>query len=139
MLLISKKPIRPDCIRKITGAFSWIDHRILSEGFILSMSQYEILLYFFLVLVGDKNGVSFYSYDKICRFLKISPDDYLRARNRLIERGLVAYEVRTVSGSSGASEKIFFYLFSKRRSTCLSWTDFSKQYERERLIVCGTL
>lgn len=92
MILISKKPIRPDCIRKITGSFSWIDHRIILEGFILSMSQHEILLYFFLVLVGDKNGVSFYIYDKICRFLKISPDDYARARNRLIERNLVAYE-----------------------------------------------
>ena len=88
--MISKQPIVADRIRRISGSFSWIDHRILTGGFLTSMSRDEIVLYFFLVLVGDKNGVSFYSYDKICQLLKIELDDYLQARNLLLKRSLIA-------------------------------------------------
>jgi hypothetical protein len=89
--MISKQPIIPERIRKISGSFSWIDHRLLSDGFLKAMTSHEILLYFFLVLVGDKNGVSFYSYDKICQLLKIELDDYIQARNLLLKRSLIAY------------------------------------------------
>ena len=88
--MISKQPIMPERIRKISGSFSWIDHRILTDGFLTAMTSHEILLYFFLVLVGDKNGVSFYSYDKICQLLKIELDDYIQARDRLMKRSLIA-------------------------------------------------
>jgi hypothetical protein len=90
--MISKEPINHERIRKISGSFSWIDHRILSNGFLTSMSRDEILLYFFLILVGDKNGISFYSYDKICHLLKIELDNYIQARDILIKRSLIAYE-----------------------------------------------
>ena len=90
--MISKQPIVPERIRRISGSFSWIDHRILTDGFLTSMSRNEILLYFFLVLVGDKNGVSFYSYDRICQLLKIELDDYIQARNLLMKRSLIAFQ-----------------------------------------------
>jgi len=88
--MISKQPIVSERIRKISGSFSWIDHRLLSDGFVKAMTSHEILLYFFLVLVGDKNGVSFYSYDKICQLLKIELDDYIQARDLLLKRSLIA-------------------------------------------------
>jgi len=56
------------------------------------MSGDEILLYFFLVLVGDKNGISYYSYEKICQLLKIEPDEFVNARDLLIDRSLIAYK-----------------------------------------------
>lgn len=90
--MISKEPIRPDRIRRIAGSFSWIDHRILSDGFICSMTKHEILLYFFLILVGDKNGISFYGYDKICNILKIVPDEFVNACKCLVNKSLIAYE-----------------------------------------------
>ena len=90
--MISKQPIVPERIRHISGSFSWIDHRILTNGFLNAMTRHEILLYFFLVLVGDKNGVSFYSYDKICQLLKIELADYIQARNLLIQRSLIAFQ-----------------------------------------------
>jgi len=90
--MISRDPIDYERIRKISGSFSWIDHRVLTQGFLKAMSRDEILLYFFLVLVGDKNGVSFYGYDKICDLLKIEADDYLQARNALIRSELIAFE-----------------------------------------------
>jgi hypothetical protein len=88
--MLSKQPIVPERIRKISGSFSWIDHRILTDGFLNAMTSHEILLYFFFVLVGDKNGVSFYSYDKICQLLKIELADYIKARDLLLKRSLIA-------------------------------------------------
>jgi hypothetical protein len=90
--MISRQPIVAERIRTISGSFSWIDHRILTDGFLKAMTSHEILLYFFLVLVGDKNGVSFYSYDRICQLLKIELDDYIQARNLLLKRSLIAYQ-----------------------------------------------
>lgn len=88
----SRAPIDPSRIRRITGSFSWLDHRLITQGFLAEMTPGEILLYFFLVLVGDKNGVSFYSYDKICLLLKIDVEQFLAARDRLIERELILCE-----------------------------------------------
>lgn len=58
-------------LRKITNSFSWIDHRTITGGFLDNLSTVEILLYFFLVAVCDRHGVSFYHDDRICRLLKI--------------------------------------------------------------------
>lgn len=89
-MMISKQPIIVERIRKISGSFSWLDHRLLTQGFLTAMTSHEMLLYFFLVLVGDKHGVSFYSYDKICQVLKLELADYIQARDRLIQRSLIA-------------------------------------------------
>ncbi|NIR51775.1 MAG: hypothetical protein GWN55_02655 [Phycisphaerae bacterium] len=90
--MISREPINPNRIRRITGSFSWLDHRLLHDGFLTAMSPQEMLLYFFLVLVGDKNGISFYSYDKICALLKLELDAFIQARDRLVARSLIACE-----------------------------------------------
>lgn len=90
--MISRLPINQNRIRRITGSFSWIDHRLLSDGFLFAMTAEEIALYFFLTLVGDKNGVSFYSYDKICQFLKLDVDRFVWARDQLIDKSLIACE-----------------------------------------------
>jgi hypothetical protein len=57
-----------------------------------ALSRDELLLYYFLVTVGDKNGISFYSYDKICDLLKMELDTYLAARDCLIGRQMLAFE-----------------------------------------------
>lgn len=90
--MISRAPIDSQRIRRITGSFSWIDHRLLTDGFLAAMTRDEMLLYFFLVLVGDKNGVSFYAYDTICQLLKMDVDDFVQARNLLIDHSLIACE-----------------------------------------------
>ena len=85
-------PIMPERIRHISGSFSWIDHRLLHNGFLREMQPEEMLLYFFLVLVGDRNGVSFYGYDSILNILKMTLDQYIAARRRLVELSLIAFE-----------------------------------------------
>jgi hypothetical protein len=46
----------------------------------------------FLVLVADRNGLSYYSFDKICALLQLSLDDYLLARNALIKKDLIVFD-----------------------------------------------
>jgi hypothetical protein len=90
--LIKKKVLRAERIRRIERGFSFIPHRFLTEGFLASLDQREVLLYFFLVLVSDRQGLSFYSYDAICSLLQLSVDDYIGARDGLIEKDLIAFD-----------------------------------------------
>ena len=85
-------PIRPDRVRRIQRGFSAIPNRFLHEGFFVSLSHVERSLYLFLVLAGDRQGMSYYSYEKLCGSLEITPEDYCAARNALIDRDLVAFD-----------------------------------------------
>jgi hypothetical protein len=78
-------------IRKIVGSFSWLDHRLITGGFLDELSATAILLYFFLTAVSDRHGVSFYHDDRICRILKIDLHSLGQVRADLINRGLIAY------------------------------------------------
>jgi hypothetical protein len=90
--MIEKKPLDGTRVRKIDGSFAFVEHRFLQDGFWTSLSAHEILLYLFLVLVSDRHGLSYYSYDKICTLLRLSLDEYVMARNELIAKDLVAFD-----------------------------------------------
>jgi hypothetical protein len=90
--MIDKQPLCPARRRTITGSFAFIEHRFLRDGFWSSLSQHECLLYVFLVLVADRTGLSYYSYDKICTLLRCTLEDYLVARNGLIDKDLIAFD-----------------------------------------------
>ena len=91
-MMIKKKVLNPDRIRRIHGGFSFIPHRFLSQGFLSALQQKEILLYLFLVLASDRHGLSFYSYDTICTLLQMNLDQYINARNGLIDKDLIAFD-----------------------------------------------
>jgi len=78
-------------IRKITGTFSWTDHRLITGGFLDDLPATAILFYFFLTAVSDRYGVSFYHDDRICHILKIDLHNLGQVRVDLINRGLIAY------------------------------------------------
>ncbi|MBW2040352.1 MAG: hypothetical protein JRI46_12335 [Deltaproteobacteria bacterium] len=90
--MIEKKILKPNRVRRINGGFSFIPHRFLMDGFLAALSQKELLLYFFLVLVSDRHGLSYYSYDAICSLLKLTVHDYMEAEDGLIEKDLIAYD-----------------------------------------------
>ena len=91
-MMIKKKILKPDRIRRIHGGFSFIPHRFLCDGFLAALQQKEILLYLFLALASDRHGLSFYSYDSICTLLQMDLDQYISARNGLIEKDLIAFD-----------------------------------------------
>jgi hypothetical protein len=90
--MIKKKIINPHRVRSIKGGFSFIPHRFVTDGFLTSLSQNQLLLYLFLVLVSDRYGLSYYAYDSICSLLQLSLDDYIAARDGLLKKDLIAFD-----------------------------------------------
>ena len=56
--MIKKKFLNDKRIRRISGGFSFIPHRFLTDGFFTALDQHQLLLYFFLVLVSDRYGLT---------------------------------------------------------------------------------
>jgi hypothetical protein len=90
--MITKKVLNPDRIRCIDGGFSFIPHRFLADGFLKALSQQELVLYVFLILAADRYGLSFYSYDRICSLLHMTVEQYIEARDALIEKDLLTFD-----------------------------------------------
>jgi hypothetical protein len=93
MLNKRPRPPRPDRIRSIHGSFSWIDHRFLRQGFDQGLTRFEKLLYFVLIAVSNRDGVSFYSDERLAEILEIHhAHELIGARNELVARNLIAFE-----------------------------------------------
>lgn len=90
--MIHKKILNPQRVRRISGGFSFIPHRFVADGFLASLGPKELLLYLFLVIVSDRCGLSFYSYDRICTLLELTLDEYISARDRLITNDLIDFD-----------------------------------------------
>ena len=90
-MIIKKEPLVSDRIRKIEGGFGFIPTRFLTGGFFASLSQHEKLIYFLLVLASDRDGLSYYSQDKMSSLLELSLDEFVEARNGLIGKSLIAF------------------------------------------------
>jgi hypothetical protein len=91
----TRAPIRPDRVRRIGGdgrGFAFLPNRFLHGGFFASLTHRERSLYLFLVLAGDRDGVSFYAYDRICSALELTVEDYIEVRNHLIAMDLIAFD-----------------------------------------------
>jgi hypothetical protein len=87
------EPILADRVRNIRDCtFGWLDHNLLHCGFIHRLSSESLLLYFFLCLVSDRNGCSYYDYQQICSLLKLTLDQYTYARQQLVAQSLIAFE-----------------------------------------------
>lgn len=89
--MIKKKVLSPDRIRSTGKRFSFIPHRFLTGGFLETLSAEELVLYVFLVLASDRNGVSFYGDDRICAMLHLNNEIYQQARHGLIRKDLIVY------------------------------------------------
>jgi hypothetical protein len=92
---------QPKNIRNIKGSFAWIDHRLLRNGFMEIMTHQDVALYLFLILVADKNGVSFYRKEKICEAVSLDFRQFEIAKDRLINMKLIAFEGYSVLSPNG--------------------------------------
>jgi hypothetical protein len=92
---VSRVPIVPQRVRRIgQDSFAFVPHRFLRDGFLCSLDPDERGLYLFLVLAADRNGLSFYGYDRICAALGLTVEQYVEARNGLIDKDLLAFDGR---------------------------------------------
>jgi hypothetical protein len=88
--MIHKRLLNPRRIRRINGSFAFIEHRF--REWIKHLTPEELLLYLFLVLAADEQGLSYYSKATIVSRLKLSPEQYSQALNGLVMRDLVAFQ-----------------------------------------------
>ena len=96
MSMIPKHILVADRLRRppATG-WSWVDRRFLREhGDYLSREA--LLLYFFLAAVADRHGLSFYSDHTLSARLRLSPQVLDKARQELLDRDLIAYQLPLV-------------------------------------------
>ncbi|MFB0555542.1 MAG: hypothetical protein ACETWQ_19735 [Phycisphaerae bacterium] len=88
-------------LRKIENSFAWIDHRLIRNGFLQVMTHKDLVLYLFLVLAADRNGVSFYRKEKICDAVNLEFGQFEIARDRLVNLKLIAFEGYSVFSPNG--------------------------------------
>ena len=79
-------------VRRIREGFSWIDRRFLRDGWIDKLERDEILLYFFLIAVADKDGLSYYSDPRVRGTVGIAQPALDQARSRLLDLELIAFD-----------------------------------------------
>ena len=90
--MIQKYPICPNRIRTIPQQFSWVDHRLVRDHYIERCGHAAAALYLFLVTVADAKGLSYYGDQTIARRLDMNAQTLARARNQLIQIGLIAFQ-----------------------------------------------
>lgn len=83
--------IVPQRRRQIPPQFSWVDHRLVRDGYVQRRSAPALALYLFLVTVADADGLSWYSEAALCHQLSWSGPQLHNARAELQQAGLIAY------------------------------------------------
>ena len=90
--MIQKRLLRPDRLRQVPAGFSWVDHRLVRHDYLSRCDCGALALYLFLITVGDAEGLSYYSDAAICRRLQLQAEELKRARTRLRQADLIAYQ-----------------------------------------------
>lgn len=84
-----RPPVDPARVRVLPRHFAWADHRLRDR--LAALTPVEIALLFFLHLVADRNGCSFWADGTVARKLGLKEGDVIEARYGLVSRGFIAY------------------------------------------------
>ena len=90
--MVQKRVLKPKRVRLVPRQFSWVDQRLLRGRYLEQCSAAAWGLYLFLVVVGDFQGLSYYSDAATCRFLSLTPAMLAKLRGELLAADLIAYE-----------------------------------------------
>jgi len=86
--MIQKQVLIPDRVRRLPKCDrSWVDRRVQCQ-FASKLSGDAVFLYFTLVAVSDKNGLSFYSDNSLALMVRISLPALSKARQELMRDAL---------------------------------------------------
>ena len=72
-------------------SYSIVDHAFLRGGYFHRLSHQALSLYLFLIVVGDKDGKSYYGERSIADILHLEGDIFRGARQELLEAGLISF------------------------------------------------
>lgn len=101
-------------------SYSIIDHKILHGGYLRRLSHESIVLYLFLVVVGNRDGRSFYGDTTILDIVRLTQSELDLARKQLIREGLIDYQspywwVKNISSLSACNAKSGLHEIRNRR------------------------
>jgi hypothetical protein len=91
-MLIQKRILSADRMRRTPPSFSWVDHRLLRQRYLMRAPAKAWALYLVLVAAGDEHGLSYYSDVSVGRLLALRADEVAAARRQLLAAGVIAYE-----------------------------------------------
>lgn len=90
--MIQKQVLIPDRVRRLPKCdWSWVDRRFQRQ-FAAKLSGDAVFLYFILIAVSDKNGLSYYSDNSLALMIRASLPALSKARQELIQLDLIAYQ-----------------------------------------------
>jgi len=88
---LTKHPVDSVRIRRLPRQFGAVDRNLIYRGLIRELSPLEISLYLVLICVGDAQGLSYYSDQRLGELLEAPPSMIAAARDGLIRRKLLLY------------------------------------------------
>ena len=106
-------------------SYSIVDHHLLHGGYFQKLSHEALVLYLFLIVVGDKNGRSFYADQSVAEILHLSMDLLKKARSSLMACHLIDYQkpywwVKNIPECSYEQSQTKNHLPQRRSGTLLS-------------------
>lgn len=89
---IKKRVLCAQRLRKVPPQFSWVDQRLVRQGYVQRCDHAALALYLVLVTVADAEGLSYYSDASLERMLRLDHAGLCAARSGLAAAGLAVYE-----------------------------------------------
>jgi hypothetical protein len=86
-----KEVVCEERVRRVPGQFSWVDHRLVRDGFCRRCRPEDLALYLLLVTVGDAEGLSYYGDRSVARLINLPLEGVGAARDGLLRADLIAY------------------------------------------------
>lgn len=84
-----RPPVDATRVRTLPRHFAWADHRLRDR--LTPLTPVEMALLFFLHLVADRQGCSFWADSTIAKKLGLKEGDVIEARYGLLSKGFIAY------------------------------------------------
>jgi hypothetical protein len=94
-------------MRRQAKSYSIVDHELLHGGYFRHLSHKALVLYLFLVVVGDAQGRSFYSVSSIGKILRMDGCEVYAITGELLKQRLIDYassnwQVLTLTEAKGS-------------------------------------
>ncbi len=78
-------------MKRQAKSYSIVDHELLHGGYFRQLSHQALVMYLFLVVVGDATGRSFYSVSSIGKILRMDNSEVYASTGELLKEKLIDY------------------------------------------------
>lgn len=90
-MLARKHVLWEERVRRVPPQFSWVDHRLVRDGFCRRCRAEELALYLVLVTVADAEGLSYYGEASLARLAGVPAERLPALRDGLERADLAVY------------------------------------------------